>query len=94
MVINQIEVFMKKLTAFLSAANSAKAKASATVLALSVACVGSAQAALPAEVDAMFTSVQTDGEAAIAKMWPLMLAITGGFIIVGLVRRALSSGAR
>lgn len=59
-----------------------------------VATIGSAQAALPAEVDTMFTSIQTDGEAAIAKAWPLMLAITGGFILIGLVRRALSSGAR
>ncbi|MCU8076897.1 major coat protein [Shewanella sp. SM29] len=85
---------MEKLKALFSAANSAKAKTAATVLALSVACVGSAHAALPAEVDTMFTSIQTDGESAIAKMWPLMLAITGGFIVVGLVRRALTSGAR
>lgn len=85
---------MEKLKALFSAANSAKAKTAATVLAFSVACVGSAHAALPAEVDAMFTSIQTDGESAISKMWPLMLAITGGFIVVGLVRRALTSGAR
>lgn len=85
---------MQKLKSFFSAAKSAKAKTASTVLALSVACVGSAHAALPPEVEAMFTQVQTDGEAAIAKMWPLMLAITGGFIIVGLVRRALTSGAR
>lgn len=85
---------MEKLNAFFSAAAAKKAKVSAVVLAASIACVGSAHAALPAEVETMFTSVQTDAEAAIAKMWPLMLAITGGFIIVGLVRRALTSGAR
>lgn len=85
---------MQKLKALFSAAKSAKAKTASIFLALSVACVGSAHAALPTEVETMFTQVQTDGEAAIAKMWPLMLAITGGFIIVGLVRRALTSGAR
>lgn len=85
---------MEKINALFSAASAKKAKVTAAFLAASIACVGSAHAALPAEVEAMFTSVQTDAEAAIAKMWPLMLAITGGFIIVGLVRRALTSGAR
>lgn len=82
---------MPKLTAFLK---SKTAVVTNIALVASAFVVGTAHAALPAEVETMFTSVQTDAEAAIAKMWPLMLAITGGFIIVGLVRRALTSGAR
>jgi hypothetical protein len=83
-----------KLKALYAAGVQHKNKIANTALVACAAVAGSAHAALPADVDTMFTGLQADGEAAIAKMWPLMLAITGGFILVGIVRRALTSGAR
>lgn len=51
---------------------------------------GSVQAALPAEVATTFTAVQTDGEALIALAWPVLGAIVGGFVLMGLFKKAVS----
>lgn len=51
------------------------------------AMVANAQAALPTEVDAAFTAVQTDGLAMIAKGWPVVTAIVGGMILIKLFKK-------
>lgn len=51
------------------------------------ASVSSAFAALPEEVNAAFTAVQTDGLAMIAKGWPVVTAIVGGMILIKLFRK-------
>lgn len=53
-----------------------------------------ASAALPAEVTGLFTSLETDGAAAVALGWPLMAIVTGGFILYRIVRRAANTGAK
>lgn len=85
---------MGKLKALFAAGVQHKNRLSQAAIVVAASVVGTAHAALPTEVDTMFTGIQTDAEAAIAKAWPLMLAITGGFILIGIVRRAVTSGAR
>lgn len=51
------------------------------------ATLASAQAALPTEVEAAFTAVETDGTAMIAKGWPVVTAIVGGLILIKLFKK-------
>lgn len=44
-------------------------------------------AALPAVVGTELTSVQTDALAAIDLVWPVVMAVLGGFIIMKIVKR-------
>lgn len=52
--------------------------------------VSSAHAALPAEATAAFTSMNTDGSSMIAQGWPILVAITGGLILMGIFKKVLS----
>lgn len=54
---------------------------------------GAANAALPTEATDMFTSITTDATSAINAGWPLMLAITGGLIVMGIVKKVLGRAA-
>ena len=47
-----------------------------------------ANAALPAVVGTELTTVQTDALAAIDLVWPVVMAVLGGFIILKIVKRA------
>lgn len=49
---------------------------------------GIASAALPAAVTTAFTDLQTDALALIDLAWPVVVAVTVGFILIGLFRRA------
>lgn len=49
---------------------------------------GSASAALPTGVSTAFTALQTDGLALLDLAWPVATAITVGFIILGLFKKA------
>jgi hypothetical protein len=49
---------------------------------------GTASAALPAGVATAFTSLETDGLALIDLAWPVVTALTVGFIIIGLFKKA------
>lgn len=62
----------------------------ATVLLLSLGAVGSANAALPAEATDALTAVSADGVALIAAGWPVLVAITGGIIIMKLFKRVVN----
>jgi hypothetical protein len=48
----------------------------------------SAHAALNAGVSTAFTALQTDGMALIDLAWPVVTAVTVGFIIIGLFKKA------
>lgn len=48
---------------------------------------GTASAELPSEATAAITAVQTDGLAMIAAGWPVLAALTGGFIVMKLFKR-------
>lgn len=50
-----------------------------------------AEAALPAGVQAGFTTLQTDGLALIDLAWPVIIAITVAFIIIKLFKRSAGS---
>ena len=56
-------------------------------LSLSVACTP-VFAALPAVVGTTLTEIQTDALAAIDLVWPVLLAVLGGFILIKIVKRA------
>lgn len=58
------------------------------VLTGSLLAIGTANAALPAGATAAFTALQTDGLALIDAAWPVVTALTVGFIIIGLFKKA------
>lgn len=60
------------------------------VVTASLTFVGSASAELPIGVSTAFTGVQTDGLALIDLAWPVLTAITVGFIIIKLFKKAVS----
>ena len=47
-----------------------------------------ANAALPAEVGTAFTTMQTDVEALLALAWPVIAAITIGFLLIKFFKKA------
>ncbi len=55
-----------------------------------VGAVGTASAALPVAATTAFSDIQTDGLALIDLAWPLVIAITSGFIVLKLFKRAAS----
>lgn len=55
---------------------------------------GSAFAALPEGAATVFTGVQTDGLAVIALAFPVMGAITAGWIVFSMVRKGANKSAR
>jgi len=59
-------------------------------VALSSTIAGFASAALPTGVSTAMTEVQTDGMALIDLAWPVLTAITVGFVIMKLFKRAVS----
>ncbi|MDD4972612.1 MAG: hypothetical protein PHT07_24535 [Paludibacter sp.] len=60
------------------------------VIGLLLASVSPVFAALPAVVGTTLTAVQTDGLALIDLIWPVVGAITGGFILFKLFKRGAS----
>lgn len=64
------------------------ARFSAAVAGVSLAGVGSAYAALPTGATAAFTTVQEDALSLIDLAWPAVIAITSGFIIIKLFKKA------
>jgi hypothetical protein len=68
---------MKKITQIRLAATAAG----------SLTAVGSAMAALPAVVGTTLTAISADGLALIDLVWPVVGAITGGFILFKLFKR-------
>jgi hypothetical protein len=49
-----------------------------------------AQAVLPTEVTAAFTAVTTDGTGMISAGWPVLVAITGGLVLMGIFKKVIS----
>ena len=47
-----------------------------------------ANAALPAEVTTAFTTLQTDFDALIALAWPVIAAVTIGFLLIKFFKKA------
>ncbi len=70
--------------------NSMKNRASA-LLALVVGMVAAPTfAALPAVIGTEITAMQTDALAAIDLVWPFLLAVLGGFVILKIVKRVIN----
>jgi hypothetical protein len=59
------------------------------VVAAGMFVVGSAHAALPTEVATALTSVETDAVSLIGLLYPVMIAVAGGFVIFGLVKKGI-----
>lgn len=66
-----------------------------TKLAVAASVMGAsvANADLPEGVTGAFTTIQTDGLALIDLAWPVLIAVTGGFIIMGLFKKAAKRAA-
>lgn len=58
------------------------------VLGLLVLGVTTAQAAIPAIVGTTLTSVQVDGLAMIDLVWPVMITLFGGILLIKIFKRA------
>lgn len=52
--------------------------------------VSQAHAEVPAVVGTALTGIQTDALAAIDLVWPVVLAVAAGFIVLKVVKRVLS----
>jgi len=61
------------------------------VLGLAVFGVTSAYAALPAIVGTTLTTVQADGLSMIDLVWPVVVTIFGGFLLIKIFKRAASN---
>lgn len=61
-----------------------------SMIGLLVAAIGTAEAALNAGVATGFTSLQADALALVDLVWPVTIAVTVAFIILGLFKRAAS----
>ena len=61
-----------------------------TGMSLILAAMSSAFAAVPAVVGTTLTSVQTDGLAIIDLVWPVVIAIFGGLLLIKLFKKAAS----
>jgi len=61
------------------------------VLGLAVLGVTSANAALPAIVGTTLTTVQADGLSMIDLVWPVVVTIFGGFLLIKIFKRAASN---
>jgi hypothetical protein len=59
----------------------------ASVIALFMAFLGQAEAALNAGVATAFTALETDALALIDLIWPVVTAVTVGFIIIQLFKK-------
>jgi len=78
---------------FLKNSNAVKSFFSA-ILVVSALAVSSAHAALPAGVATMFTEITADfADLLTTYMYPLLLAVTGGMIIIGLVKKGAKKAA-
>jgi hypothetical protein len=53
----------------------------------SLGLVGSAQAALPTEATAAFTTISGNVTDILAAMWPIVALATGGFILIKLFKK-------
>lgn len=47
-------------------------------------------AAIPAEATAAITAMETDATAMVADGWPILVAVTGGLILMGVFKKVLS----
>lgn len=47
-------------------------------------------AAIPVEATAAFTAMETDGGAMVGDGWPILVAVTGGLILMGIFKKVLS----
>lgn len=51
---------------------------------------GAANAAVPAVIGTSLTVIQDDSLAVIDLMWPVVLAVAGGFVLIKIVKRLIS----
>lgn len=80
---------MKTLRKIGTAANQKMALLGALVVA-TLATAVPAHAALPAIVGTSIGTIQTDALAAIDLVWPLVMAILGGMVILKIVKRVVN----
>lgn len=63
-------------------------RAAAVALAAGSMIAVQAHAALPTEATTAFTSLKADAESLITAAWPVVAAITVGFVLISLFKRA------
>jgi len=66
-------------------------KSGAVVSGLALALVaGAAQAALPTEAAAAFSTISTNVTDILASVWPIVATMTGGFVLIKLFKKGAS----
>lgn len=75
-----------RIKARLAAIHAGKAAAVAAAVSVS----SSVFAAIPVEATTAFTTMETDGAAMIGDGWPILVAVTGGLILMGIFKKVLS----
>lgn len=68
---------------------SAKNRLLGVLAVVSAVISGTASAALPAVVGTEITAMQTDSLAAIDLVWPFIMAVMGGFVVIKIVKKAV-----
>lgn len=63
-------------------------RAGAAVIGAASLVAAQAHAALPTEATTAFTSLKADAESLITAAWPVVAAITVGFVLISLFKRA------
>lgn len=58
-----------------------------------IVATGAAHAAVPTEATDAITGIGTDAASLLASVWPVVIAVTGGFILVRLVKRFMRSAS-
>lgn len=76
----------------MKAMNVMKRYAMPVVGGLTVA-AGNAQAALPAEATSAFTALSGNVTDIFAAVWPIVAAVVGGFVLIGLFKKGASKVA-
>lgn len=68
-------------------------KSKVALVVSSVVIATAAHAELPAAVGTSLTALQTDAGSLMTLLYPVMIAITGAFIIFGLVKKGMKKAA-
>ena len=58
-----------------------------------IVATGAANAAVPTEATDAITGIGTDAGTLLAAVWPVVIAVTGGFILVRLVKRFMRTAS-
>lgn len=81
---------MKQIRVLLANVRESLGSVKAVFVAAAIGLATSVHAALPPEAGAAFTTLKTDGESLVGQAWAPVAAVTVGFVLISLFKRAAS----